>query len=278
MLERGHKLKAGETGIVGYATGQGQPRVSLDVSTDPNYYNNPLLPETQSEMALPLRVGERVIGALDVQSRTANAFDEDDVTILQVLADQLAVAFENTRLLQEVQTNLEELEQLYSQYSDQAWKEIRETSSTIGYLYERGNLRPLHASEADLKQAPANGDGHAKNSMNSHQPYSIPLQIRDTVIGSLDVWPGENGLSGDEVALLDAASSRISQAMESARLYQETQRQARQEQILGEVTTRIRETLNIDTVLQTAVIEMQRRLNLAQVEIRIGTDFTPEEK
>jgi GAF domain-containing protein/HAMP domain-containing protein len=278
MLERGHKLKAGETGIVGYATGQGQPRVSLDVSTDPNYYNNPLLPETQSEMALPLRVGERVIGALDVQSRTANAFDEDDVTILQVLADQLAVAFENTRLLQEVQTNLEELEQLYSQYSDQAWKEIRETSSTIGYLYERGNLRPLHASEAALKQDPANGNGHEKNSVNSQQPYSIPLQIRDTVIGSLDVWPGENGLSGDEVALLDAASSRISQAMESARLYQETQRQARQEQILGEVTTRIRETLNIDTVLQTAVIEMQRRLNLAQVEIRIGTDFTPEEK
>jgi GAF domain-containing protein len=61
-------------------------------------------------------------------------------------------------------------------------------------------------------------------------------------------------------------------------LYQETQRQARQEQILGEVTTRIRETLNIDTVLQTAVVEMQRRLNLAQVEIRIGTDFTLEEK
>jgi GAF domain-containing protein/HAMP domain-containing protein len=278
MLERGHKLKAGETGIVGYATGQGQPRVTLDVSTDPNYYNNPLLPETQSEMALPLRVGERVIGALDVQSRIANAFDEDDVTILQVLADQLAVAIENTRLLQEVQTNLEELEQLYTQYSDQSWREIRATSSTAGYIYERGKVRPLHASEVAARKVSGNGSGHGEATMDTRQPYSIPLQIRDAVIGSLDVWPGENGFSADEVALLEAASSRISQAMESARLYQETQRQARQEQMLGEVTTRIRETLNIDTVLQTAVVEMQRRLNLAQVEIRIGTDFTPEEK
>ncbi len=277
MLDRGHKLKAGETGIVGYATGKGQARIALDVSADPNYYNNPLLPETQSEMALPLRVGERVIGALDVQSRIADAFDEDDVTILQVLADQLAVAIENTRLLQEVQMNLEELEHLYSQYSDRAWRDIRETSSTVGYLYERGNLHPLHARETALKHTPGNGNWAEKYSANAHQPISIPLQVRDTFIGSLDVWPGENGFSSDEVALLEAASSRISQAMESARLYQETQRQARQEQLLGEVTTRVRETLNIDTVLQTAVVEMQRRLNLAQVEIRIGTDFTPEE-
>jgi GAF domain-containing protein/HAMP domain-containing protein len=277
MLERGHKLKAGETGIVGYATGKGQPRITLDVSADPNYYNNPLLPETQSEMALPLRVGERVIGALDVQSRTANAFDEDDVTILQVLADQLAVAIENTRLLQEVQTNLKELEQLYSQYSDRVWREIRETSNPAGYIYERGNVRPLLTREIDSLPRPGNGNGFEKTTMTSKQPYSIPLRVRDTVIGSLDVWPGEKGFSAGEIELVEAASSRISQAMESARLYQETQRQARQEQLLGEVTTRIRETLNIDTVLQTAVVEMQRRLNLAQVEIRIGTDYTPEE-
>ena len=278
MLEGGHKLKAGETGIVGYATGKGQARVALDVNADPNYYNNPLLPETQAELALPLRVGERIIGALDVQSRDANAFDEDDITILQVLADQLAVAIENTRLLQEVQTNLDELEQLYSQYSEHAWQDIRETSKTVGYVYERGMLRPIHTNMTSANLDSDNGNGHEKPSEHAQQPYKIPLQIRDTVIGNLEVWPGVKGFSQDDISLLEAASSRISQAMESARLYQETQRQARQEQMLGEVTTRMRETLSIDTVLQTAVLEMQRRLNLAQVEIRIGTDFGQEDE
>ncbi len=277
MLEFGHKLKVAETGIVGLATGKGQPRVALDVNSDPAYYNNPLLPETQSELALPLRVGESIIGALDVQSRDANAFDQDDITILQVLADQLAVAIENTRLFHEVQTNLDELEQFYRQYSEQAWKNIRETSKTSGYVYERGNLRPILSSGSISNPKSNNGNGHKTSGTDSPQPYIIPLSVRDTVIGNLEVWPGESGFSSDEIALLEAASSRISQAMESARLYQETQRQAHQEQMLGEVTTKIRETLSIDTVLQTAVIEMQRRLDLAQVEIRLGTDYETEE-
>ena len=123
-----------------------------------------------------------------------------------------------------------------------------------------------------------NSNGHEETEDGTRLPYSIPLQVRGTIIGNLEVWPSEHGFSSDEITLLDAASSRISQAMESARLYQETQRQARQEQVLGEVTSRIRETLSIDTVLQTAVVEMQRRLNLAQVEIRIGTDYGREEE
>jgi PAS domain S-box-containing protein len=108
MLEHGHKLKVGEVGMVGYVAGTGEPRIALDVGADAVHFDNPFLPETRSEMALPMRAGGRVIGALDVQSRKEAAFDQDDVEILQVMADQLAVAIERTRLFERAQATLEE--------------------------------------------------------------------------------------------------------------------------------------------------------------------------
>jgi methyl-accepting chemotaxis protein len=109
MLERGHRLKVGEQGVVGYATGTGEPRIVLDVGTDAVHFDNPLLSETRSEMTLPLKLGAQIIGALDVQSKEASAFDEGDATVLQTMADQLAIAIENARLLQETQQTVHEL-------------------------------------------------------------------------------------------------------------------------------------------------------------------------
>ncbi|MEJ5311342.1 MAG: response regulator [Anaerolineae bacterium] len=108
MLAAGHKLKVGTTGLVGYVAGTGKPRVVLDTDADAQHFRNPYLPHTRSEMALPLQVGERIIGVFDVQSTAANAFDEEDVRILQLMADQLAVAIERTRLFAQIQAALEE--------------------------------------------------------------------------------------------------------------------------------------------------------------------------
>ncbi len=99
LLEKGHKLPVGKVGIVGYVTGTGKPRISVEVGEDLVHYANPYLPITRSEMALPLMVGNKVIGALDVQSVEPNAFEEADIVVLQTMADQLAIAIENARLL-----------------------------------------------------------------------------------------------------------------------------------------------------------------------------------
>jgi signal transduction histidine kinase/DNA-binding response OmpR family regulator len=107
MLATGHRLPVGKTGLVGYVTGSGQPRIANDADADTMHFDNPLLPKTRSEMALPLHTGEQIIGALDVQSTKENAFDDDDIGILQVLADQLAVAIERTRLFEQIQATLE---------------------------------------------------------------------------------------------------------------------------------------------------------------------------
>jgi methyl-accepting chemotaxis protein len=109
MLSRGHRLKVGKEGIVGYVTGTGQAHIALDVGTDAVHFKNPLLPETRSEMALPLKVSGRVIGALDVQSRQEAAFDEDNVTVFHMMADQLATTIENARLLNATQQTVRDL-------------------------------------------------------------------------------------------------------------------------------------------------------------------------
>jgi GAF domain-containing protein/HAMP domain-containing protein len=102
MISLGHKLPVGKVGIVGYVTGTGKPRIVLDVGEDAVHFANPDLPETRAEMALPLWAGDQIIGALDVQSRDPDAFGEEDVLVLQTMADQLAVAIENARLIEEL--------------------------------------------------------------------------------------------------------------------------------------------------------------------------------
>jgi signal transduction histidine kinase len=114
MLDSRHKLKIGDVGMVSYAVGTGQPRIALDVGADAIYFKNPFLPETRSEMVLPLKTGNKVIGAIDVQSKEPAAFDNEDIIILQTLADQLAVAIENARLFEATRRQIEELTILHT--------------------------------------------------------------------------------------------------------------------------------------------------------------------
>jgi methyl-accepting chemotaxis protein len=99
MLAKGHRLAVGQQGIVGHVTSTGEPRIALDVGDDPVHFQNPMLPETRSEMALPLKVGDRIIGALDVQSKQEAAYDQDDIMAFHMMADHLAMTIENARLL-----------------------------------------------------------------------------------------------------------------------------------------------------------------------------------
>jgi len=114
LLGRGHKLEIGGASMVGATIVQRQARIALDVGTESVRFANPLLPDTRSEMALPLAVGETVLGALDVQSTQSNAFSEADLTVLQTMGDQIAIAIRNAQLLSDMQTALQALD--YERY------------------------------------------------------------------------------------------------------------------------------------------------------------------
>ncbi len=137
MLKRGHRLQVGRQGMVGYATSSGKPRIALDVGADAVFFNNPDLPETRSEMSLPLIVNEVIIGALDIQSTEAKAFTEEDYSVLSILADQVAIAIQSARSNEETKRALQEAEIASSQVTSRAWKEFSGEHDVKGYRFSR---------------------------------------------------------------------------------------------------------------------------------------------
>jgi GAF domain-containing protein len=272
MLQAGHKLKIGETGIVGYVTGTGEPRIALDVGVDAVHFRNPLLPETRSEMALPLKVGQRIIGALDVQSQQPSAFDQNDVTVLQIMADQLAVAIENARLFQEVQDSLQELQALYGQYSREAWARLSESAGVLGYQYDMKGVHPIR-SYARREEPSLETDAKVP-------AYSFPLEIRGQVIGTLDIWPETEGWTPDELEMLRSISERLSQAIESARLFDDVQSRADRERLIAEITSKVRSSTSVDIIMQTAIHELSKALQLSNgaIQLRGGNGETANEQ
>ena len=122
MLERSHKLRIGQTGIVGNVAKTGKVRIALDTGADAIYFNNPDLPDTRSEMALPLiQANGEIIGVLDIQSKTPNAFYQEDIEILTTLADQVSIAIANARLYEDTQKALIEADMVYRQDLKIGW-------------------------------------------------------------------------------------------------------------------------------------------------------------
>ena len=271
MLEKGHKLKVGEEGIVGFVSGINQPRISLDVGVDAVHFKNPILPETRSEMGLPLRAGEIVIGVLDVQSKQASAFDQDDITILQTLADQLAVAIQNARLLQEAQENLQQLQVLYGRYNLDAWESLESARSVIGYQVDQAGLRPVTNQ--------INGGSDKQGDQADLPPISKPLEVRGRAIGFLEVWPRQEEASSEETEFLEAISERISLAMESARIFEETRSLAFREETLNQMVARFNQSLDFNTLMDSALTQLWQMPNVSEVSIHIGPpdSFSAEE-
>ena len=261
MLARGHKLKIGQTGLVGHVAQSGESRVASDVELDEVYFKNPLLRETQSEAALPLKVAGQVIGVLDVQSQEPAAFDEESLTTLQIMADQMAIAIQNARLLLESQESLKELETTYGRINRQAWERYIRGSRVVGYAFDGVNTNPIYREQ----EKPVYGSQGESGS-----PFSIPLRVRGEVIGTLDVWSQEADLSEADVYLLATISNRISQILESTRLLQEAQRLAWREQQVNTIATQVRNSINLETILQNTVRELGKSLGASRAFIQIG--------
>lgn len=261
MLARGHRLRVGREGIVGYVTGMGKARVALDVGEDAVYFDNPDMPETRSEMALPLMARGEIIGALDVQSKHPQAFNDENVTVLQTMASQIALTISNARLFQQVQESLETERRAYGQISREDWQRIVQSRSQFGYRYEQGTIYPLdNTSAANVEEA--------------LPKIEIPIRVRGQVIGTINAHKAnpDESWSVEENDIMSTLADQMGEALESARLYESTQRRAANERLVSDVSTHVRETLNIETILQTTVNELYERLGLEKVAVHLATD------
>lgn len=270
MLARQHKLRIGETGLVGFVTNTAKPRLALDIGEDKVFFNNPDLPETRSEMALPLKVENEVIGALDVQSTVANAFNQEDVNILTTLADQVAIAIQNSRQHDETQRALAEADALSRQFVQAGWRQFTRNQNLIGVHHTGARASLLYANndegrEDDWMKPETERSKHQKGSY-----LSLPVKIRGEVIGSVDVRsPDNQSWDQDDLDVVTAIIERAAIAMENARLLAESQKRAAKERTIGEISAKISAQSDIDELLKLAAQELNRTLPGAEIVVQL---------
>ena len=262
MLQRSHRLKVGEQGVVGYVAQSGQARIALDVGKDAVFFDNPDLPETRSEMALPLKSGEQIIGVMDIQSTQANAFTEDDISTLSILADQVAIAIQNALLHEQSQRALRDAEVASSQALGQAWKGYAETIRTRGYRYD--GIK----SEA-LKEA--------SRSSNGNDSLSIPVRLRGQTIGRLKLKASDSSKqwTEDELAMIEATAERVALALDSARLLDDAQKRATRESFLSEMAAKLGSSFQLDSILRDTVEELGQTLKGSTVSFQLVNPSAP---
>jgi GAF domain-containing protein len=266
MLARRHSIPVGE-GMVGWCIAHHQARVAPQAALDVVRLATAELPESRAEAALPLRSRGQVVGALTVQHAQAGFFDADTVTVLQTMADQVGVALDNARLFAESQTALEAERRAYGEISRSAWVDLVRAQGELGYVSRPGEpVRPVSGGgrreAVDSAPAPAGAAGSS---------LVLPIRIRDHEIGTVTLRKrdGAGGWTAEETALMQSLAAQVETALDSARLYQDTQQRAFRDRLLAEVVGRVRESLEIETVLRTAAQEIRQALNLPEVVVRL---------
>lgn len=276
MLARRHQLKVGGAGIVGYVSQSGRSRIALNTGADAVFFNNPDLPETRSEISLPLKSGNSVIGVLDVQSTEPSAFDEEDLNTLGTLANLLAIAIRNLQALQNGGSALATHGARISSFRK---------AKQSGYSYRPEGITTANIqvdNEPLLKRALSTGEVTVlyQTSLTSPATIVVPVKLRDQVIGLLHIESAESNRkwTEDEIALVQSISDRAAFALENARLFEDATRRAEQEETIARVTTKIGASTDIDRILQTTIQEIGQALGISRSFIQIGSAHSEENR
>lgn len=272
MLARGHKLRVGSEGIVGMVTDTGRARIALDVGEDAVYFDNPDLPRTHSEMALPLIAGGEILGALDLQSVEINAFVQDDIPTLQVLADQLATAVYSARILRDAQEALISARKASGDISKRGWQTLVQDIDIPGYigLAHGGLVQTTEILDPRIINTLEQGELILSEDRRS---ISVPIIARGQTIGMARLVKPSHAKpwAQDEITDIELIASQISSALESARLFSDAQRRATKERIISEGATRVSAALDVESVLQATAEELERALGSSEVVIQIDS-------
>ncbi|MRR31844.1 sensor histidine kinase, partial [bacterium] len=248
MIEANHRLEVGGASMIGWCVSNRQARIALDVGAEQVRFNNPYLPLTRSEMALPIVFQDRSIGAMTIQSVEPRAFVEEDILILQGIADSLAIALENATLFQNTQQALEELRVYNQNYIQDTWGRTLAAQGDLSFSFQNQSIR---TADNDLRE------------------LSIPVTLRDQKIGEISIETANDTLSADDRAFLDAILTQTALALENARLLEETQRRAIQEQKLNDLSTQLSKASSIEYILQTAARELGQLPMVSEVSVQL---------
>lgn len=262
--ERGYRIPVGGQDLVGMAADRGQPRIASDSGKTAPVTENSLLPDTRSQIALPLKVAEVVIGVLDIQSTESNAFNDEDVSTLLVLADQAAIAIQNGLTADQAREALRQVELASQQSTGKVWREYTESLRRRGYRYD--GIKPEALKAAEFRSEL--GDG-----------VSIPLQLRGHTIGRLKLQPPDPSRkwTDDEIAVAQATAERVALVLDGARLLENAQIRAQRESFLAEVSTRLGSSFQIDSILRDTVEELGLAFKNTTISFQLVNPLKPPE-
>ena len=263
MVARGIRLPVGQWGIISSVAQTGQPRIGLDLGADQANVDSENLPDTQSQLALPLKSGNEVIGVLDLQSVKTHDFTETDISTLSILADQVGIALQNALLFEQSQRALREAKAESLQTAKQVWTGLAETIETKGYHYDGVKSEPLQ---------------EVKKSYRETDPLSIPVELRGQTIGRLKLNTPDRSheWTEDELSMVRATAERVALALEGARLLDEAQKRAAREAFLSDVAAKLSTTFQLDSILRDTVEELGKTLKNSTVTFQLVSPAAPQ--
>jgi GAF domain-containing protein len=319
----GHKLAVGSKSIVGYVAGKGEPLVVNDIRQDATHLPNPMLPDTRAEAAIPLKVGDRILGVLDVQSTIPYSFNTNDISIFQTLADQLAIAVSNSELFGEIQEHLSQHRLLHhittsaasgttlEEALDSAVKGLQVTlggdrasillsnadrstltvKASVGYSENASDItipfgsgvtgwvaahrKPLRVNDVTQEAR------YILVSPNTRSELALPLTFRNDILGVLNVESEQVGAYNEnDEEMLGTLAGSLAAIIANARLLDHIRKQAERERLLNEVSSKIRRSTDMHTILATTIQELQRvtGARTAQIDIGLATNNQEESK
>ncbi|XWX03231.1 GAF domain-containing protein [Aggregatilineales bacterium SYSU G02658] len=272
LLRRGHRLEVGSVSVIGQVTEQGQIVVVRDIGASAVHRQNEFLPETQAELAIPLKLENRVIGALDVQSKERDSFSEELIATLQTLANQITIAIENAQLNEKSQQLLRTVEQETRQRTQRSWQELFALLRAPMLSASAGNQTGYDTS--DLREAVIRSGRTAVGTRTDYRtiPVVVPIKLRGLVVGVVELELREVDFSYGKVLLAEELVSRLAISLDNARLFLENARNAEREAFVSNVGDLLSAENTVKGIFETAIRELSATLGTPQIGVRLNTN------
>jgi GAF domain-containing protein len=283
MIEQKYRLKIALRSEVGSALREGRAYYTRDIKKDLTLERFPLLSEAMSETIIPLRVLNKAIGFLDLQSNQLVEFDERNIKILSLLADQLSSAIENADLLQRVEGTVKELNKTYREDTRKIWGKTVAERANSSYEYDGQLIRPIPNNlPPELRLQIESGKSIVIKQIEGKQEGDnntllVPIMISENLIGVIGLEQNnqKHTWSNEEIAVVEAAANRAALTLENARLLEESQRRALKERTISDASARIGTALNIENILDITAKELERIIGSSEVILQIDTESRP---
>jgi len=258
IIGQGFRIEPDRLNLISLVVEHNRPYITSDVD-DVNFVRDTNFPLTRSRMILPLTVRNDVIGVLDMHSDQAQSFNTQDAEVLQTLADLVAISIDNVRLINETKNLVHQLEANTAVQTRETWTKFTSRHKPA-YQYTPAGVRPLFVN----------------NKQDNLDGLHVPLMLHGQNIGNIILKRKGNttAWSERERTLVEKVANQVALALENSRLVDETQKNALRDQVITNISARVRETLDVESVLRTATTELRRVFDLKEAEISIGSSQT----